>query len=150
MKKAQWKEPPLQRAFGQRTEEQHVKTLKHNIWDLEQKAKVTAARIQALSMAHDNMRKKLQKYESNNMRYSWLKAQGVVLEHEGEFKHLKGDDMDKFFEDTPQPMLLNSIYAQALANSMQQTKEAVAQTLIYGSNATHMWLDEVQDPTKWP
>jgi hypothetical protein len=152
MKKAQWKEPPLQRAFGQRTEEQHVKTLKHNIWDLEQKAKVTAARIQALSMAHDNMRKKLQQYETANMRYKWLRANGVVLEHDGEFKHLKGDDMDKFFESSPQPLydMQSSIYAQVLANSMRQTKEAVSQTLIYGSNATHMWLDEEQDPTKWP
>lgn len=150
MAKAKWKEPPLQRAFGQRTEEQHIKTLKHNIWDLEQKAKVTAARIQALSMAHDNMRERLRQYESANLRYKWLKAQGVVLEYDGEFKHLKGDDMDKFFEDTPLPGFLGSIYAQALANSMRQTKEAVAQTLIYGSNATHMFFDEAQDPTKWP
>lgn len=150
MAKAKWKEPPLQRAFGRRAEELHIKTLKHNIWDLEQKAKVTAARIQALSMAHDNMRKKLQQYESANMRYKWLKAQGVVLEYDGEFKHLKGDDMDKFFENTPQPGLLGSIYAQSLAASMRQTKEAVAQTLIYGSNATHMFFDEAQDPTKWP
>lgn len=144
MAKAKWKEPPLQRAFGQRTEEQHIKTLKNNIWDLEQKAKVTAARIQALSMAHENMRKKLQQYESANMRYKWLKAQGVVLEYNGEFKHLKGDDMDKFFEDTPQPVFLSSIYAQALANSMQRTKSAMEQTMIYGT------FDEAQDPTKWP
>jgi len=150
MAKAKWKEPPLQRAFGQRTEEQHIKTLKHNIWDLEQKAKVTAARIQALSMAQDHMRKRMQQYESAVVRYKWLKAQGVVLEYDGEFKHLKDDDMDKFFEDTPQPGMLGSIYAQALANSMQQTKKAVAQALIYGSNATHMFFDEAQDPTKWP
>lgn len=150
MAKAKWKEPPLQRAFGQRTEEQHIKTLKHNIWDLEQKAKVYAARIQALSMAQDNMRKRMQQYESAVMRYKWLKAQGVVLEYDGEFKHLKDDDMDKFFEDTPQPGLMSASYAQALANSMRQTKEAVAQTVIYGTNATHMWLNEAQDPTKWP
>jgi hypothetical protein len=149
MAKAKWKEPPLQRAFGQRTEELHIKTLKHNIWDLEQKAKVTAARIQALSVAHENMRKRVQQYESANMRYKWLKAQGVVLEYGGEFKHLKGDDMDKFFEDTAKPYVLNDIYAQALANSMQQTKEAVAQTVIYGTNATYMYIDEAQDSTKW-
>ena len=144
MAKAKWKEPPLQRAFGQRTEELHTKTLKHNIWDLEQKAKVSAARIQALSMAHENMRKRMQQYESANMRYKWLKAQGVVLEYDGEFKHLKGDDMDKFFENTPQPGMLGTIYAQSLANSMQQTKNAVAQTMIYGT------FNEAQDPTKWP
>lgn len=144
MAKAKWKEPPLQRAFGQRTEELHVQTLKNNIWDLEQKAKVSAARIQALSMAHENIRKRLQQYESAVMRYKWLKAQGVVLEYDGEFKHLKGDDMDKFFENTPQPGMLGTIYAQSLANSMQQTKNAVAQTMIYGT------FNEAQDPTKWP
>lgn len=144
MAKAKWKEPPLQRAFGQRTEDLYIKTLKYNIWDLEQKAKVSAARIQALGMAHENIRKRLQQYESAVMRYKWLKAQGVVLEYDGEFKHLKGDDMDKFFEDTPQPGFLGSIYAQALANSMQQTKNAVAQTMIYGT------FNEAQDPTKWP
>lgn len=150
MAKAKWKEPPLQRAFGQRTEEMHIKTLKHNIWDLEQKAKVSAARIQALGVAHENMRTRMQQYESAVMRYKWLKAQGVVLEYGGEFKHLKGDDMDKFFEDTQQYEFRSDIYAQALANAMQQTKEAVAQTVIYGTNATHMFLDEAKDPTKWP
>lgn len=145
MAKAKWKEPPLQRAFGQRTEELHIKTLKHNIWDLEQKAKVSAARIQALSMAQDSMRKRMQQYESAVMRYKWLKAQGVVLEYDGEFKHLKDDDMDKFFENTsPEYAFRSSIYAQALANSMQQTKNAVAQTMIYGT------FNEAQDPTKWP
>ena len=147
MAKAKWKEPPLQRAFGQRTEELHIKTLKHNIWDLEQKAKVSAARIQALSMAHENIRKRMQQYESAVMRYKWLKAQGVVLEYDGEFKHLKGDDMDKFFEDTKSMYELS--YTHALVKAMQQTKEAVAQTMIYGNNATHMYLDDVPDLTKW-
>lgn len=147
MAKAKWKEPPLPRAFGQRTEETHIKTLKHNIWDLEQKAKVSAARIQALSMAHQNMRDRLQQYESAVMRYKWLKAQGVVLEHDGEFKHLKGDDMDKFFEDTRS--LYELSYTRALAKAMQQTKEAVAQTMLYGTNATHIYVDELQELKSW-
>lgn len=146
MAKAKWKEPPLQRAFGQRTEELHIKTLKHNIWDLEQKAKVSAARIQALSMAHENIRKRMQQYESAVMRYKWLKAQGVVLEYDGEFKHLKGEDMDRFFEDPPP---FKSSYTQALAEAIQQTKAAVTQTVLYGTNATHIYTDEVQELKSW-
>jgi len=144
MAKAKWKEPPLQRAFGQRAEEQHIKTLKHNIWDLEQKLALAKAQKEAVAAAHKGLHERLKKYESANMRYSWLKAQGVVLEYNGEFKHLKGGDMDKFFEDTPQPVFLSSLYAQALAHSMQQTKSAVEQTMIYGV------FNEAQDPTKWP
>jgi hypothetical protein len=99
--------------------------------------------------------------------YKVLALTGVVLEHEGEFKHLKGDDMHEFFgiKEPPPTTLRGAItgrvitddlmdvysrsYQQALVASMRQTKEAVAQTMLYGTNATHMWFDEVQDPTKW-
>lgn len=144
MAKAKWKEPPLQRAFGQRTEELHIKTLKSNITALEYKLAIAKAQKEVADLAHENIRKRLQQYESANMRYKWLKAQGVVLEYDGEFKHLKDDDMDKFFEDHQHPDYLGSIYAQMLANSMQQTKNAVAQTVVYGT------FNEKQDPTKWP
>lgn len=149
MKKAQWKKDPRERAFGQRTEELHIKSLKYSIWDLEEKAKVSAARLQALSIAHENMRKKLQQYESYVMRYKWLKTHGVVLEHEGEFKHLKDDDMDKFFENSVQPAFLSSIYAQALANAMQQTKNAVEQAVIYGNSVSHIFYDDKTDALTW-
>ncbi len=150
MAKAKWKEPPLQRAFGEHPAVQQNKDLKHELFELKEKLAYVKAQKEAVAAAHKGLHERLKKYESANMRYSWLKAQGVVLEYNGEFKHLKGGDMDKFFEDTPLPGFLGSIYAQALANSMRQTKEAVAQTLIYGSNATHMFFDEAQDPTKWP
>lgn len=150
MAKAKWKEPPLQRAFGQHPVVQQNKDLKHEIRALEHRVEIFRTQAEVLKKAHQGLRERLQQYERANMRYKWLRAQGVVLEYDGEFKHLKGDDMDKFFEDTPQPVFLGSIYAQALANSMRQTKEAVTQTMIYGTNATHMFFDEAQDPTKWP
>ena len=152
MKKAQWKEPPVGRKFGQRPELQHIQTLESRIKTMEEKEALLNFRYDTIKHGMDSVRTENEKLRSAQLRYKWLRANGVVLEHDGEFKHLKGDDMDKFFESSPQPLydMQYSIYAQALANSMQQTKEAVAQTLIYGSNATHMWLDEVQDPTKWP
>lgn len=150
MAKAQWKEPPRERAFGQHPAVQQNKDLKHKIFELEERIKIANTKKTVLKNAHQGLRERLQQYESAVMRYKWLKAQGVVLEYDGEFKHLKGDDMDKFFENTPQPVFLGNIYAQALAKSMQQTKNAVAQTLIYGTNATHMYLDDAPDPTKWP
>ena len=150
MKKAQWKEPLLQRAFGEHPAVQQNKDLKLEILALQGRLAFVEAQKAAVSTAHKGLYERLQKHESAATRYKWLKAQGVVLEHEGEFKHLKGDDMDKFFEDTPQPMSLTSIYTQALANSMQQTKNAVTQTMIYGTDATRIYVDEAQDPTKWP
>jgi len=147
MAKAKWKEPPLQRAFGEHPAVHQNKDLKHEIFELKERLEVSRAKNAALAEAHSNMRERLQQYESANMRYKWLKAQGVVLEYDGEFKHLKGDDMDKFFEDTQD--LRAQYYAQALANSMRQTKEAVAQTVIYGTNATHMYVDELQELKSW-
>lgn len=150
MAKAKWKEPLLQRAFGEHPAVQQNKDLKHEIFELKERLDYVQAQKAAVAAAHKGLYERLQKYESAVMRYKWLKAQGVVLEHEGEFKHLKGDDMDKFFEDTPQPVFLTEIYTQALANSMQRTKNAVEQTLIYGTSATHIYVDEAQDFTKWP
>lgn len=148
MAKAKWKEPPLQRAFGEHPAVQQNKDLKHEIFELKEKLAFVESQKASVCTAHQNMCEKLQQYESANMRYKWLKAQGVVLEYDGEFKHLKGDDMDKFFEDTQD--LRAQYYAQALANSMRQTKEAVAQTVIYGTSAPHIYVDDLQDPTKWP
>jgi hypothetical protein len=75
-----------------------------------------------------------------------LALTGVVLEHEGEFKHLKGADMDEFFGldkiNPPPPTPLRGTsewYTQALANSMQQTKEAV----LTGTSFYKMWADEL-------
>ena len=150
MAKAKWKEPPLQRAFGQHYLVQQNKDIKHEIFTLEHKLRLVAAQKEALKQAHAGLRERLHKYQSSDTRYKWLRAQGVVLEYEGEFKHLKGEDMDRFFEDSAEPDLHGNIYAQALANSMQQTKEAAARTVIYGTNAMHMYLDEAQDPTQWP
>ena len=150
MKKAQWKEHPLQRAFDGHPAVQQNNDLKLEIIELKERLAYAKAQKEAVAAAHKGLCERLKKYESATTRYKWLKAQGVVLEHEGEFKHLKGDDMDKFFEDTPQPMSLTSIYTQALANSMQQTKNAVTQTMIYGTDATRIYVDEAQDPTKWP
>lgn len=149
MAKAKWKEPPLQRAFGEHPAVQQNKDLKHEIFELKERLVVSRAKNAVLAEAHRGATERLRKSESANMRYKWLKAQGVVLEYDGEFKHLKGDDMDKFFEDTPQPMFPTSIYTQALANSMRQTKEAVAQTMIYGTNATHIYVDELQELKSW-
>jgi exonuclease VII small subunit len=152
MKKAQWKEPPVGRKFGQRPELQHIQTLESRIKTMEEKEALLKFSYDTIKRGMVSVRTENEKLRSAQLRYKWLRAKGVVLEHDGEFKHLKGDDMDNFFESTPTLLydVQSSIYSQALANSMQQTKEAVAQTLIYGSNATHMWLNEVQDPTKWP
>ena len=151
MKKAQWKEPPVGRKFGQRPEIQHIQTLESRIKTMEEKEALLKFSYDTLKRRMDSVRTENEQLRSAQLRYKWLRANGVVLEHDGEFKHLKGDDMDKFFESAPRLLynMESSFYAQALVASMRQTKEAVAQTMLYGTNATHMWFDEVQDPTKW-
>lgn len=147
MAKAKWKEPPLQRAFGQHPAVQQNKDLKHEIFELKEKLAFVEAQKAAVSTSHSSMRERLQQYESAATRYKWLKAQGVVLEYDGEFKHLKGEDMDKFFEDTQD--LRTQYYVQALKKAMVHTKTAVTQTMLYGSRATHIYVDELQELKSW-
>lgn len=147
MKKAQWKEPPVGRKFGQRSELQHIQTLESRIKTMEEKEALLKFSYDSIKHRLDAVSTENEQLRTTQVRYKWLRANGVVLEHDGEFKHLKGDDMDKFFEAVPQPIYDMSWYSQALANSMRQTKEAVAQSMLYGTNATHMWFDEMQDST---
>lgn len=133
MAKAQWKEPPVNRKFGQRSELQHIQSLEGLIKILEERNQLLKYSHDVIKESRDRFMKDNEQLRSLQMRYKWLRAAGVVVEHEGEFKHLKGDDMDKFFESTPQPIynINASAYTAALSKSM-----------LYGSSVVKMWVDE--------
>jgi hypothetical protein len=142
MKKAQWKEPTVGRKFGQRPELQHIQTLESRIKTMEEREALLKFSYDTLKRRLDTAHTENQQLRSTQLRYNWLRDTGVVLAHDGEFKHLKGADMDKFFESVPQPLFDRSWYSQALANSMQQTKEAVAHGLLTGTSVYQVWVDE--------
>jgi hypothetical protein len=154
MKKAQWKADPRTRAFGMDPRELRIRELEGELHALKETNEMLRYKAQHYQNEVNTREDKMSQLYQYLAAYKVLALTGVVLEHEGEFKHLKGDDMHEFFGiKEPPPTTLRGTsewYTQALVNSMRQTKEAVAQTMLYGNNATHMWFDEVQDPTKWP
>ncbi len=155
MKKAQWKADPRTRVFGMDPRELRIQELEGELHALKEANELWRYKAQHYQNEVNTREDKLSQLYQYRAAYKWLALKGVVLEFEEEFKHLKGADMDAFFglkETTPIPTPLrgqSAGYTQALAKAMQQTKEAVAQTMLYGNNATHMYLDDVPDLTKW-
>lgn len=142
MAKAQWKEPPVSRKFGVRSELQHIQAMERRIAELEEKNKLLKYKYDTVKNGYQNSRKENEKLQTYRLRYKWLRAAGVVVTDEGEFKHLKGDDMDKFFESVPQPLFDGTLFAHSLANSMRATKEALAQSMLTGTSIYRMVMDE--------
>lgn len=97
MKKAQWKQDPRERAFGKDQREvlndQLTAALKQaNDAIASQKCRIDSLR-DALQAKQDRIGE-LYKFRE---AYVQLRAKGVVLEHNEEFKHLQNEDMDEFF-----------------------------------------------------
>lgn len=102
MKKAQWKQTPLQRLV-------HNKQVER-IADLEEGLAMTRERWAVAEAARANLAQRIRtateataELRMYHTAYKFFRIVGVVLEYEGEFKHLKGADMDEFFGfgDTP-------------------------------------------------
>lgn len=105
MKKAQWKQDPRERAFGKDAREVLNAKLSAYVAELEQTLAHTRARHRA---QQDRMEENLQNYADRVQdmsamvtAYKFLRQEGVVLTHNEEFKHLKGEDMDAFFGIAP-------------------------------------------------
>jgi hypothetical protein len=146
MKKAQWKADPRTRAFGVDPRELRVRELEGELQALKENNELWRYKAQHYQNEQSKLAEQVGQIYQYRAAYKWLALTGVVLEHEGEFKHLKGTDMDEFFGlhkiNPPPPTPLRGTserYTQALANSMQQTKEAV----LTGTSFYKMWADEL-------
>lgn len=102
MKKAQWKQPPLQRLV-------HNKQVER-IANLEEELALTRQRFTVAEAARAGLAQRVRaaaeataELRMYHTAYKFFRIVGVVLEYDGEFKHLKGVDMDEFFGfgDTP-------------------------------------------------
>lgn len=102
MKKAQWKQTPLQRLV-------HNKQVER-IADLEEELAFTRQRFTVAEEARAGLAQRIRTateataaLRMYHTAYKFFRIVGVVLEYDGEFKHLKGAGMDEFFGfgDTP-------------------------------------------------
>ena len=109
MSKAQWKQKPIDRNFGQKTLT-HVERLEMECAALRatlERVKIdlwnAANREEKFRNAYQDATNECHKLHCMRNAYKWLRAADVVVEDNEEFKHLKGEDMDKFFgiEETP-------------------------------------------------
>lgn len=140
MKKAQWKADPRTRAFGVDPRELRIRALEGELQELKEANEVWRYRVQHHQSEQSKLTEKVSQIYQYRAAYRWLALTGVVLEHEGEFKHLKGADMDAFFGlDKITISQTHNPYTAALANSMQQTKEAV----LTGTSIYKVWADEI-------
>ena len=160
MKKAQWKADPRTRAFGVSPRELRIQELEGELHALKEANELWRYKAQHYQNEQNRLADQLSPLYQYRAAYKWLALTGVVLEHEEEFKHLKGADMDAFFGLKAPPVELrgtttgrilkddlvdayNKSYAQALANSMVQTKRAVTQSMLTGTSVYKMWADEL-------
>lgn len=109
MKKAQWKETPRDRAFGV-PRHSDIEKLQMQVADLMarltqqvQRNEIWQDRVSQLKEQIDAQSKRAMALADIHRAYKFLRITGVVMEHEGEFKHLQGEDMDKFFGITQRP-----------------------------------------------
>ena len=140
MKKAQWKADPRTRAFGVDPRELRVRELEGELQALKENNELWRYKAQHYQNEQSKLAEQVGQIYQYRAAYKWLALTGVVLEYEGEFKHLKGADMDEFFGldkiTTPQT---HNPYTAALVDSMRQTKEAV----LTGTSIYKMWTDEM-------
>ncbi len=96
MKKAQWKKPPLQRLVHN--------TQTERIADLEQELALIRQHYTAAEAARKSLVQRVRTAAETTASlrmyhtiYKFFRIVGVVIEYEGDFKHLKGADLDAFF-----------------------------------------------------
>ena len=97
MKKAQWKQDPRERTYGVDPRELRVKELEAEQHWSKESIEMLRAKNDYYKAELQNRNEKINLLIRYHTAYKYLRVVGVVMEHEGEFKHLKGADMDEFF-----------------------------------------------------
>ena len=93
---AEWKKPPLDRA--QKKDE--LKRLREEVAVLREYHKVLTSGEQWLRSTVIELRKECARTVAAADRYAYLRAVGVLVEQDGEFKYLQGDELDALFHPT--------------------------------------------------
>lgn len=141
MSKAQWKQKPIDRAYGT-PRHSDIEKLNMQVADLMarldlqlQKTEMWQSRVEQLKERVSEQAQQLKKLHDIHRAYKFLSITGVVMEHDGEFKHLQGEDMDKFFgiEETPRvttkSAAIGSLYGASIPTKLLTPKSTQQEAL---------------------
>lgn|SRR5574343_210066 len=96
-----------------------------------------------------SMQDRLSRIYEFRTAYLALRNTGVVMEHGGEFKHLQGEDMDKFFGIEMGPVRTDSLKAMVNEQLNAQFQKAYQQAMLYGNSVSHIFYDDKTDALTW-
>lgn len=149
MKKAQWKKDPRERAFGKDPREVLNDELTAALKKANDIIHQQNRRIDYMKEQSRSMQDRLSRIYEFRTAYLALRNTGVVMEHGGEFKHLQGEDMDKFFGIEMGPVRTDSLKAMVNEQLNAQFQKALQQSMLYGNSVSHIFYDDKTDALTW-
>lgn len=117
--KADWKLKPHERNALPKTDRDRLTEAIGTIAQLQRKLEASKDAVNVKSATIAQLHNALYKSQDTVSNYRFLRKHGVLVEHEGEFKYLVGDDLDSFIARETDGQSITGRFAQALANSMQ-------------------------------
>jgi len=149
MKKAQWKKDPRERTFGKDPREVLNDELTAALKKANDIIQDQNRRVDWLKGHLEQKQEQARELYKFREAYMRLRAMGVVVTHDDEFKHLQGEDMDAFFKMNLGPKTPTSL--EDLINEKLKTKfqKAYQQALLYGNSATQVFYDDKTDTLTW-
>ena len=137
---AMWKQSALDQAQKKavlRNLEKVVAEQKKTIQRLKLETADLKHQRDTMHASYNSVRDQKHDLEKFQERYEFLREQELMIMNKDGAQYLKGEDLDKYVDKKLQEMPINywgnsmsSKYAQALAKSMMQTKEAIATRLL--------------------
>lgn len=138
--KAPWKQTPLQQAQKRSPaldKEKQIAELKHKIKVLQEQLRESRYKVASLNDACTLWRENATNLQRHYDRYNTLRTLDVMIMDKDGAKYLKGEELDKYIDAHHAVDLqaaihqrLSKHYQQALAASMVQTKQAVANSIL--------------------
>ena len=149
MKKAQWKKDPRERAFGKDPREVLNDELTAALKKANNIIQDQNRRTEWLKEHLDGTQKQARELYKFRHAYLRLRAMGVVVTHNEEFKHLKDEDMDAFFDIDLGPKTQTALRDTFNRHINTQFQKAYQQAMLYGNSATQVFYDDKTDTFTW-
>lgn len=149
MKKAQWKKDPRERVFGKDPRETLNDELSAALKKANDIIQEQQRRVDWLKGHLNQKQEHAQELYKFREAYMRLRSMGVVVTHDDEFKHLQGEDMDAFFKMDLGPKTPTRLRSMLEEQLNVQFQKALQQATLYGTSATQVFYDDVQDTLTW-
>ena len=149
MKKAQWKKDPRERAFGKDPREVLNDELTAALKKANDIIHQQNRHIEHMKDQTRSMQDRLSRIYEFRTAYLALRNTGVVMEHGGEFKHLQGEDMDKFFGIEMGPKTPPGLRAMFNDQLNAQFQKALQQSMLYGNSVSQIFYDDKTEALTW-